>query len=196
MKYPSILILVLFFFLFSGTLRAQDKNEQPNPKKSNSERKVVFGGMIGLQFGTVTAIDISPTIGYFFNPRLMATLGLSYQYYRESVYNSNYASSIFGMRTSLSYTFIDHIGQNLAIKSNFGLFGETEFEMLNLDTDYSNRNSPQKVNRFWLPGFLVGIGMKQNFGRNSFFSISVLFNIIATSKTPYENPLLRVGIYF
>jgi hypothetical protein len=96
----------------------------------------------------------------------------------------------------LSYTVLDNIGKNLASKSNFGIFTHVEYELLNLDRDLSNQLSRERVKRFWLPGLLVGIGVKQNFGKNSFFSISILYNVIATSKTPYDNPVLRVGLYF
>jgi hypothetical protein len=189
MKLSTLLIIVLGLWIIPEPVNAQKKD-------ADKEKKIVFGGMIGLQFGSITSVEIAPSVGYYITPRLLSSLGISYQYYRESFNRSVFSSNIYGIRTSLSYAILDNIGKNLTSKSSFGVFTHAEYELLSLDRDFSNQLSREKVKRFWLPGLLVGIGIKQNLGKNSFFSISVLFNVIATSKTPYENPVLRVGVFF
>lgn len=194
MKRTVILVFFLIIAFESSIIMAQVKKD--DRKKEGLSKRLVFGGMVGLQFGTITSIEISPIVGYYLFPRLLASLGLSYQYYRESYYNSFFSSNIYGIRTAMSYTVIDNIGKNLAIKSNFGIYTHLEYELLNLDRDLSNEVTHEKVKRFWLPGVIIGIGIRQPFGKNNSFSIALLYNIIANSKTPYDNPFLRIGFFF
>jgi len=188
MKIKYLVLIFLCISMFSIVLSGQEHK--------NKEKKFVFGGMVGLTFGTVTSVEISPVAGYYITPRLLASLGLSYQYYRETLNRSTFSSNIFGIRTAMTYAVIDNIGKNLAFKTNFGLITHIEYELLNLDRDLSNKVSNERVERFWLPGLIVGTGIKQNFGTNSFFSIMILFNVLASDKTPYDNPFLRIGFYF
>lgn len=82
------------------------------------------------------------------------------------------------------------------MKQNFGIFTQVEYEALNLDHDFSNTTTNERVSRFWLNGILLGGGLKQSIGKRSSFNISILDNILANKKTPYDNPVIRIGFFF
>jgi hypothetical protein len=190
LKFVSLLFAI---FLISNTISisGQEKKEE---KKTGKDR-FVFGGNVGLQFGTITSFDISPIAGYYITNRLLWTLSPTYQYYREKYLGKGFSASIFGGRTGAIY-YIVNIGQNLRIKSDFSLFGQAEYEALNLDRDFSDYTHLSKVSRYWLNGILVGGGVRQGLGKSSSFSISILYNFLANNKTPYDNPVLRIGFFF
>ena len=196
MKYKVILAFLIVIALESSFMLAQEKKEVQ--KKEKKADKIVIGGIIGLQFGTITSVDISPVAGYNITPKVLISIGLSYRYYRESYFSAVFSSNIFGLRSGISYTFLDNIGKNLAVKTNFGLYAHLEYELLNLDRDFSStsQTSSVRVKRFWLPGVLIGGGIKQPIGNSGFFNLAVLYNIIANDRTPYDNPFLRIGIFF
>lgn len=194
-------VFILLWLTDISSICAQKKenNEKDKKEKVKETRfwdRVIFGGNIGLQFGAITSINISPNIGYYVTPRLIAGLGLTYQYYNSNEYNYRFSSNIFGIRTFADYEIIKNIGQNLPIKSNFSIFTHVEYEALNLDRDLSNTLSSNKVKRFWLHGVLAGGGIRESIGKRSFLSIEILYNFIADSRTPYDNPVMRIGFFF
>ncbi|TNF44384.1 MAG: hypothetical protein EP311_01250, partial [Cytophagales bacterium] len=58
--------------------------------------RMFFGGNLGLQFGTVTFIDISPLAGVMITPRLSAGAGITYQYYDDNRFQGANGSSYGG----------------------------------------------------------------------------------------------------
>jgi hypothetical protein len=190
-------VFSIFLALTFSFVSAQEKKtvEKEIPKKENIWNNFIFGGNLALQVGTVTLIDVSPNVGYIITPRLVAGLGASYEYYKDSYY-SNFSSNIFGIRTYTEYILLNNIGKNLPVKANFAIFSHVEYEALNLDRDFSNTKSIGKVGRFWLNGILLGGGIKQPVGKHTSFNIAILYNINADARTPYENPIIRIGFYF
>jgi hypothetical protein len=190
-KFRSLKIAIVSCLLcFCVSLFSQ--NEKDPKKEETKWDKFVFGGNIGLQIGTITYIEVSPNVGYYFTPKFMSGGGLTYQYYKDNGYLKTVGTNIYGGRVYSEYTFFDKIGQSSKIKSNYGVFGHIEYEGLNLDRDFSANN---KVKRYWLHGVLIGGGIKQTFGKHSSFNLSLLYNIIADSRTPYTNPIIRIGFY-
>ena len=190
--------ILLLAFINISTIYSQDKPKENKAEKDkkNAPSNFVFGGNIGLQFQTgVLYIEISPNMGYYITPRLMTALGLTYQYYSETYYNSTINSHIFGGRLYSEYTIFENLGKNSRIKSNLSVIGHVEYEALNLDRNFSNPSSSAKVNRFWLQGFLIGGGIKQPLGKRGSVNIIILFNINHDNRFPYTNPVLRLGFY-
>jgi hypothetical protein len=196
-KVCKYLIFILFVIM-SANLFSQVKKDSVIHKEKHRPGKFdnfVFGGFIGLQFGTTTLIDISPNIGYYFTPKVLGGVGMTYEYYSQTWYEKRISSSIYGGRLFNEYVFFDNIGSHMRIKSNFALYSHFEYEALNMDRDFSDMQTFGKTNRFWLHGILVGGGLKQNFGKHSSLNISILYNIIADIRSPYTNPLVRIGFY-
>lgn len=201
---PKQIFLCLLLIAFALCGIAQ---ETENPKADKNQKKpepsnFVFGGNFSLGFGSATFVDISPIFGYYLKPPLLIGVGATYQYLSENYLLTTttqpvkVSSNIFGFRSFVNYTFLENIGKSLMSRQNFGLFVHAEYEALNLDHDFSNTTTSETNNRFWINGILLGGGIKQSFGERSSFNISVLYNILATKKTPYDNPVIRIGFLF
>lgn len=135
------------------------------------------GGNIGLQFGTITLLDLSPYLGYYLTNELVAGVGVTYQYYKNSYYN--YTTDIYGGRLFSRYFITEHF------------FPHAELEMLNLEVYNRNRAEIERMNVF---STLVGAGYRQEIARNAWFNILILWNITPNEYSPYVNPILRGGI--
>jgi hypothetical protein len=178
-------ILLIFILLVINNLNGQVSNEKD--RKWILSDRVFFGGNFGLQFGSVTIIDVSPLIGYKVTPKFSIGATLSYRYYAESKYH--FKSSMYG----------GSIFSRLSIFQN--LFGQAEIEGLNFDeyiakVDTAGNHSIEKTGRIWVGNFLVGGGWSQPLGERGAFNIVVLWNLNETSNSPYQNPIIRMGFTF
>ncbi len=70
-----VTVLILLNISFTAVLSQRTKGEVPPLKE-----RLFYGGSLGLQFGTVTDIDISPIIGLWLLPRLNIAAGPKYRY--------------------------------------------------------------------------------------------------------------------
>jgi hypothetical protein len=170
-----------------------------NNKPSFKER-LVFGGDFGLQIGNYTQIEVSPIVGYRFTPRLTAGVGGTYKYYQEKGYWDtiyfNFNTSIYGGNIWTSYMLIRNLNDLLSYggKTSISVLGE--FEMLSLERKYFDSPDFPNKGRFLLPGFLIGGTIRQYIGQRSSFTITVLWNLNETARTPYTNPIIRMGFMF
>jgi hypothetical protein len=149
------------------------------PPKSSIREKIYFGGSVGLQFGTSTFIAVSPLVGYKINPKFSAGVGLSYQYYHYKDKTYNLETNVYGGRVFGRYM----ITQNL--------FGYGEYEYLNLEAFdfYPHR----RVN---VGSLLGGGGYIQQMGPRAAIVAMVLYNFTPSYYTPYQNPIIRIGMNF
>ena len=74
-----ITVLILISVFGQKTASAQSKNQR---EKESFADKLVYGGSFGLQFGSLTLVDVSPVIGYRITEKLEAGLGFTYKYYK------------------------------------------------------------------------------------------------------------------
>ncbi len=171
----ALLISLFFIICFNATLQSQEI------KKIYIQKKFVVGSGFGLQFGTVTVIDLSPEIGYKITKKLTAGVGFSYQYYRDSRYLPVYKSNIIGGSVFARYF----------VYKDF--FAHAEYQILKYDYMDWNIGDEQNVTA---EGILIGGGYRQWFGKNVFSNLSLLFNINESLYYPYTSPIFRVGVYF
>lgn len=163
--FATALFLLVFGYSFS-----QNEESSESPKKKWTE-KVFFGGNLGGWFGTITYIDISPLVGYRFSEKFNAGIGATYLYYSDS--DINYSTHIYGGRAFGRYFIIEN------------LFAHAEYEILNGEWLVGQRSDLHSV--------FVGGGYSQRIGRNSFFNLTVLWNLNDSSLSPYRNPIFRMG---
>ena len=177
-KYLFITFILSGSVVFSAFSQRQSKKELSD--------KIYFGGNLGMQFGTVTQIDLSPLVGYRITDALSAGVGLSYQYYRDDRWSfGDLETNIYGWRIFGKYFFYED------------LFAQIENEMLNLETKYFDiLDKYPNQDRFWLDNFMVGGGYRQRIGERSSVSITALWNLNQTANTPYSNPVIRIGFNF
>lgn len=150
--------------------------------------RIYVGGYVGLQFGTITAIIVSPTIAFRFTNRLTSGLGATYQYYRDSGFSvfengqqSTIITSIYGGNLFARYTITPQI------------FAQTEFEAMNLD---SRIGSPldNREGRYWEFNYFAGGGYRAALSPRTFLNIIVLWNFNNESQIHNQNPVIRLGV--
>lgn len=186
------ILIILFINLIATSLYAQTE-EDPAVKDLTFNQRLVYGGGFGLQFGNVTLVDLSPTIGYRLTDRFTLGTGLSFKYNHIKDYtldqNSgrwyDYNSNIYGGSIWGRYYLLQNI------------FAHAEIEQLKIDYNYTSVSSalPTNVkNGVDVTSVLVGGGYRQSLGGQVYFNILILFNLNETDFTPYNNPIIRAGI--
>lgn len=190
MKILKVFVLTILLIVCTSAVYSQKKNEFLN--------KAFFGGSVGLLFGTVTQVDISPFVGYHITDRLSAGIGGTYQYFKDTRPASNFETDIYGGRIFSSFVIVDDVKKILPVNSNgTSLFLHGEVEILSLETrvfDYSHKYPNRS--RFNISSYLIGAGLKQKVGERSSINLTVLWNLNELTYSPYSNPVIRVGFSF
>ncbi|MGC8823758.1 MAG: hypothetical protein ACP5PZ_04075 [Bacteroidales bacterium] len=196
-KLCLVVILLGWVSAYSWAQKTADtvKNKPVRVQERKWDR-LVWGGYLSLQVGTVTVVAVSPQVGYFVSPRMLVGGGLSYEYYSEKWYNDRISSSIYGGRIFDEYVFYTSMYKANRQRPNFSFFSHVEYELLNLDRDFSNPELVKASNRFWVHGLLLGVGFKQHLGQRSSFNFVILYNVLNDNRSPYDNPQIRIGFYF
>ena len=162
-------VIITIFVFFSSSLQLFSQNPPPLSSRFFS------GGNVGLNFGTVTYVDLSPIIGYKVTEKFSVGTGATYIYYSDN--RNNYSTNIYGGRLFSRYLITENI------------FAHAEYELINFETLDFN----QKLKRMNVPSLFVGGGYNARIAGNSFFNITVLWNVLQSVYTPYSNPLIRTG---
>ncbi|MBI9037538.1 MAG: hypothetical protein JEY97_05335 [Bacteroidales bacterium] len=169
-----IIPVVIISLLFSLNTIAQQNKES---NKSFKDR-VFLGGNLGLQFGTITLIEISPLVGYKITDDFSAGLGFTYQYYKDTRFNPDYSTNIFGGRIFARY----YIYQDF--------FAHSEIEVLNYDAYYWPSSYKDNIT---VTNVLVGGGYNQRISQKASASIMILWNLNEDINSLYSNPIFRIG---
>lgn len=198
-RKPYLIIIGVFLMI---TMNAQNPYQE-KPFAS----KLLFEGIVGLQFGTITAVEVSPMVGYKVTSSLVAGVGFTYQY-------SNYPDFYLNLENgNLSDRKINIVGGRLFGRYYFadwfegllgGLFVHGEYEHLVYSRNFTeNRNGkyvdiygiPYSIGnqKVTVPGVLIGGGLQQPIGGRGYTSILILYNLNETKDTPYSNPIFRIG---
>ena len=182
MKSFKKIFLFILLSIFTIQISAQ-YYEQPKEKPSFKD-KIFFGGGLGLQFGSVTAIDVSPIVGYKVTERFHTGLGFTYKYlkyrdYTPSIDFSAYSGSIF------TRFFITE-----------SLFAYAEAEALNTEVLTLTSNNTIEQERKWIESYFIGGGYFQKIGQRSGIYLLILWNLNESELSPYTNPVMRIGFSF
>lgn len=169
------IILIFLMMGLSHLVYAQTENENTRFDKS----KMFYGGNIGLQFGDITMVDISPFAGYRFFPIFSAGVGLTYQYYQNNMYPTSLKMDVYGgnVFTEL-YPF-----KFLILHAELG--------MLNYNVGKISTYGPNE--RQWIAYPLVGGGLNLAMGNQASFNILLLWNLNENEYSIYQNPIFRIG---
>ncbi len=185
------LFIRLFIIIISMIIVSKNLNAQ----RSFGSR-IFTGGSLGLQFGNITLIDVSPMIGYRLTEDIDVGVNLTYKYYN---YNDYYKYTdpqtnkiqYFDLKTNI-------LGGGIFGRYHFteNLFAHLEVEYLSFSIDkYSiyNNGLISKKEKVGITSLFVGGGYKQEIGYNSFFTLMILYNLNETTNSPYTNPIIRAG---
>ncbi len=155
--------------------RSAKTKEQQNAQDAMEARKeklnrLRIGGNFGLQFGTYTYINVSPTVGYMVvKDRLELGTGpiFIYQRYR---YSSSYALSFFVYGA-------DAYARGFLYK---GLYLEGRYDPVNKPSYYNLDR------RLWVHHLLLGAGYAAPIGKIGVFNISLLYNVLNNRESIYR----------
>jgi len=154
----------------------------PKDTRSIGDR-LWFGGGVGLSFGTVTAIQLDPLVGYKVdeNGKLSVGLGASYWYFRDNRFVPAFELSGYGYRTFSRYRFIEQ------------LFAHAEFLHLNVERYVVTEDA---IRRIWVPHLLLGAGYAQPLGGRSSIYFQILFDVLQDPNSVYRNqgPIISGGV--
>ena len=102
---------LLFFGLisFGAFSQAREDNSRPSATKATPQKgfqldKVVVGGNLGAQFGDLTYIEVSPTVGYKLTEKWLAGVGARYIYVKPRLLQS---SNIIGGAIFQQYAILE-----------------------------------------------------------------------------------------
>jgi len=186
------LAMSIFCFITTDEIYSQERAKNNNPPV---KERLFFGGNFGLQFGSVTDIDISPVIGIWLLPRLNVAAGPKYRYYKDP-YSGG--TGIFGGRTYTEFVVLQDLNNIIPLGLNFGFFLHAEYEILSLESSFWKYYSePGRIVR---NTGLAGIGMSQPIGRRSSLNIMILWTLNdAFSDLMYDlygSPEVRFSVIF
>lgn len=173
-------LLTLTFLLFFGLFfQAQAQREIYSDSVSFKDR-LYYGGNFGMQFGTVTLLDISPLVGVMITNRYSAGVGVTYQYFNDRRFFGNEFSS-YGGRVFNRFNVLPNI------------FIHGEFESLNFE-NYNTQS--ERFERIWSNALFLGGGYFAPFGGGrGGANFTFLYNVLHDNlRSPYGEPyVIRVG---
>ncbi|MBL7953601.1 MAG: hypothetical protein JNJ91_01090 [Flavobacteriales bacterium] len=180
---PLSLVGVFLGSCFLG-LAQETTTKKPKDTRPLSER-IWFGGGVGLSFGTVTAIQLDPLVGYKVDPKGKLSFGLggSYWYFLDNRFPTPYDFKAYGYRTFGRYRVIEQA------------YLHAEFLHMNVEANRFASFSEIKP-RIWVPHLLLGAGYVQPLGQRSSFFIQVLFDVLQDPNSIYFNqgPIFSGGV--
>lgn len=192
----------IFLILFATALNSfciqgQTGRSNYDEEEMSFSDRIFFGGNFGLQFGTITNVELSPIVGYYFTPRLAGGTGIRYEFYRDRRPGFiPFETHIYGGSLFTRLILIDDLEEMIGIRLNSKVFAHAEYEMLSLEKKYFEVPATLEEGRFPLHSVLVGGGLFQPVGRRSGLVMMVLWNLNQTASSPYSNPVIRIGFNF
>jgi hypothetical protein len=187
-RYLTYPIISLFLLLSSISAVS---GQQARKEKPPLRERVFFGGSFGLQFGTITDIQISPVIGLWVLPRVAVAAGPDFRFYKDPYNKTN----IYGGKGYVQLVVIQNINSFLPIGANTGIFLHLEDDLISLESAVW-KNPPFSSDRFYLNTLLAGGGISQQIGRRSSLNIMFLWALNESVYNIYSAPEIRISFNF
>jgi hypothetical protein len=192
-----VLIIFIVFTSFSMISGQNAKEDQfPFDQKDNNgtpsfKERLFYGGNLGLQFGTITDIQVSPVVGYWLLPRVAFAIGPTYRYYKDP----SAETALWGAKAYVQLAVIQDLSSIVPMGSHTGIFLHVEDELLSLNSYFWKWPEPFSSERFYLNTVLVGGGISQHLGRRSTLNFMVLWPL-DNPYNLYSNPEIRVSFIY
>jgi hypothetical protein len=165
----------------------QTGREEPPPIRE----RLFYGGNFGLQFGTITDVQISPVIGLWVLPRTAIAIGPDYRFYKYYDEQTN----IYGGKGYMEFILLKNINSVIPIGSNTNIVFHLEDELLSLQASFW-KNPPYTSERFYVNTVLAGGGLSQQIGRRSSINLVVLWPLNESIYSVYSTPEIRISFIF
>jgi hypothetical protein len=181
-------IFIFLLLIASVSIISGQKSKEETPPLRD---RLFFGGNFGLQFGTITDIQVSPVIGLWIFPRLAVAVGPDYRFYKYR----NDRTNIYGGKGYMQFVVIKDINSVIPVGVNIGVFLHVEDELLSLESSFW-KNPPITSDRFYINTILAGGGISQQIGKRSSLNFMVLWALNDSGYEVYSNPEIRVSFNF
>jgi hypothetical protein len=185
--WHTLILASVMLMLSVSAADGQQKRTEAPPLKD----RLFYGGGFGLQFGTITDIEVSPVIGIWVLPRLGIAVGPDFKYFKNPLYHT----TIYGGRTYLEYLFLQDFNNIIPLGVHLGLFLHGEYEVLSLQSDLFKAD-PAATGRFLTGTFLAGGGIRQQVGQRSSLNLTFLWTLNDSGYGLYGNPEIRISFMF
>jgi hypothetical protein len=183
--------LVLVLLLLPLAAEGQRKRDAAPPFRE----RLFYGGNFGLQFGTITDIQVSPVIGFWVLPRLAVAVGPDYRFYKEKFFNYSDKTHIYGGKAYVEITVLRNINSVIPIGANTDIILHLENNLLSLESEFF-KNPPLTSERFLMNTVLGGPGISQQIGKRSALNILVLWALNEPEVRIYSTPEIRFSFMF
>ena len=180
---------IIIIILSSPIISVSGQNVRPEVPPLRE--RMFFGGSFGLQFGTLTNIQVSPIVGLWLLPRLAVAAGPNFTYYK--YYDDK--TTMWGGKGYTQFVLLRDLNNVIPVGIHTGIFIHLEDELLNLESVYW-RNPPYASDRFTVNTLLLGGGLSQQLGRRSSMNIMVLWALQDSGYAIYDNPEIRLSFNF
>jgi hypothetical protein len=193
------IVLIIFsvftsFSMISGQNAKEDQfpfDQKDNNGTPSFKERLFYGGNLGLQFGTITDIQVSPVVGYWLLPRVAFAIGPTYRYYKDP----SAETALWGAKAYVQLAVIQDLSSIVPMGSHTGIFLHVEDELLSLNSYFWKWPEPFSSERFYLNTVLVGGGISQHLGRRSTLNFMVLWPL-DNPYNLYSNPEIRVSFIY
>jgi len=182
----NIIVFILFSFSSIVAYSQREREEVPPLRE-----RLFIGGSVGLQFGTITDIQLSPVVGLWILPRLSVAVGPNFRYYK--YYDDE--TTIYGAKAYTQFVIVQNLNNVVPLGINTGIFLHLENELLSLESQYW-QVPPYSSERFFINSVLIGPGLNQQLGRRSAMNIAVLWVLTDSGYSLYSNPEFRIMFSF
>jgi hypothetical protein len=191
--FAFIVLSVICIGAFAQVEETIKEGKKGDKEKMTLSERIVYGGDIGLSFGSITYIKLAPVVGYRITDRLTAGIGPIYIY--ESYKHYDLKTSTYGGKLVTSYTIFR--GSSLRAIAGLGnIVLHAENEMINIEPLYYSGYYYYFGNRLWIDNVLLGGGLTQYIGNRFGVSIFVLWDVTQNEYSPYSNPIFKFGFSF
>lgn len=182
----ALVVTVLVGSLAAIPARADTPPSSPAapPPHAPPPKRLYVGGGVGMAFGEVDYIEISPLLGYRVAPRVLLGGSLLYRYRNDDRYAESLSLNDYGASGFVRFDVYQ------------GFFGQAEYEYL----DYEYPLALGGTDRTDYSSVLIGPGYTSPLGRNGGLYFAALYNLSYDSddvNSPYDDPwVIRAGVGF
>ncbi len=198
-NWRKVLLINLLVFISFSVISGQKNREDQLPYELNTreeappiKERLFYGGSLGLMFGTITDIQVSPVIGFWVLPRVAVAVGPTYRYYKDQIDRT----AIYGGRSYLQLVVIKDLSSVLPLGVHTGVFLHFEDELLSLKTSFWKNPPPYMTDRFYVNTVLAGAGLSQQIGRRSSLNFMVLWPLNDSGYNIYSKPEIKISFTF
>jgi hypothetical protein len=178
-RWPVAIVIALLPFAAQAQTEPDPVKVQEVPPRPPMKERLFWGGAVGLGFGDVDYVEISPLIGLRVNPKVDVGLAVTYRWRNDDFYDistTDYGSSLFGRF---------RVWQNL--------FLEADWEYLNWEYVRADLSESRETTS----SFLAGAGYYLPLGGRTSMAVSALYNFSYDENDPmqpYGDPwVIRAG---